>query len=125
MDAIPGRIANIALMGDLLPMGLDFARTEPLWRDLTGEVLRECRHARGEKLRETAERAGVSPQYLSEIERGRKDPSSELLSAVTGALDLTLLDLTIGVARRLHVLGHADTPIRQDVGPLRPLALAA
>lgn len=117
-------------MGDLLPMRPLSEQTgpvtaDPLWRQLTGEVLRERRHERGEKLSETAGRAGISTQYLSEIERGRKDPSSEVLSAVTGALDLTLLDLTIGVARRLHVVPDSPAPIRRDVGPLRgPLALA-
>jgi transcriptional regulator with XRE-family HTH domain len=48
-----------------------------------------------------AERAGVSTQYLSEVERGRKEPSSEVLRAVSGALDLRLVDLTTRVARRL------------------------
>lgn len=118
-------------MGELLPMRRPSeqkrsAPTEPLLRELTGEVLRDCRHERGEKLSETAGRAGISTQYLSEIERGRKDPSSELLSAVTGALGLTLLDLTVGVARRLHASTGASAPTRRDAGPPRgPLALAA
>ncbi|MGC4934227.1 helix-turn-helix domain-containing protein [Gordonia sp. DT30] len=67
---------------------------EPLLREVTGRVLRRHRHERGERLVETARRAGVSSQYLSELERGRKDASSELLAAVAGALGLTLLDLT-------------------------------
>ena len=46
-----------------------------------------------------AERAGVSTQYLSEVERGLKDPSSEILSAVAGALDLTVRQLIVRVAR--------------------------
>lgn len=74
---------------------------EPLWRDVLGEELRRLRHDRGEVLGETAERAGVSPQYLSEMERGRKEPSSEMIAAVAGALDVTLVDLTLGVAERL------------------------
>jgi transcriptional regulator with XRE-family HTH domain len=109
-------------MGDLLPMRPPSRRpaVDPLWREVTGEVIRQRRHERGEKLRETADRAGISTQYLSELERGRKDASSEVLSAVAGALDLTLLDLTVGVARRLHVLPVA--PVRTPSGPL---ALAA
>ena len=74
---------------------------EPLWREVVGELLREERAERGETLAETARRAGVSPQYLSEMERGLKEPSSEMLAAVAGALDLTLLDLTRGVAERV------------------------
>lgn len=77
------------------------AAPEPLWRSLVGELLREARTDRGETLAETAERAGVSPQYLSEMERGRKEASSEMLAAVSGALELTLLDLTLGVAERI------------------------
>lgn len=72
--------------------------SDPLWRDLLGDELRRLRHRRGETLGETADRAGISPQYLSEIERGRKEPSSEMIAAVGGALDVTLLDLTLAVA---------------------------
>ncbi|QIX28450.1 helix-turn-helix transcriptional regulator [Nocardioides sp. JQ2195] len=106
-------------MGHLLPLPVPSApetmpvEPEPLWREVTGDLLRERRHQRGEKLSETAGRAGISTQYLSEIERGRKDPSSEVLSAVAGALDLTLRDLAGAAARRLHAV------------PQPPLALAA
>jgi transcriptional regulator with XRE-family HTH domain len=113
-------------MGELVPMPAGLQRAEPLWRDLAGDVLRERRHERGETLSDTAARAGVSTQYLSEIERGRKDPSSEVLSAVAGALGLTLLDLTIGVARRLNVVPTSVAPVGSGAGDLRgPLALAA
>ena len=47
-------------------------------------------------------RPGVSIQYLSEVERGLKEPSSEILGAVSGALGLRLVDLTIRVARSLQ-----------------------
>lgn len=76
---------------------------EPLWRDALGERLRESRQERGETLSETAERAGISPQYLSEIERGLKEPSSEMIAAVAGALDTSLGELTLAVAERLLV----------------------
>ncbi len=59
---------------------------EPLWREVVGRRLRDLRQARGERLADTAARAGISPQYLSELERGRKDPSSEILAAAAGAL---------------------------------------
>jgi transcriptional regulator with XRE-family HTH domain len=77
-------------------------RLEPLWREAVGDVLRRTRHDRGERLTDTARRSGVSPQYLSEMERGLKEPSSEMLAAVAGALDLTLLDLTAAVAEGLR-----------------------
>lgn len=77
---------------------------EPLWRDALGDCLRDRRRERGEKLADTAGRAGISPQYLSEMERGVKDPSSEMIAAVSGALDLSLVDLTRAVTERLHSL---------------------
>jgi transcriptional regulator with XRE-family HTH domain len=75
--------------------------TEPLLRHLVGEQLRLARLQRGETLKQVAERAGVSTPYLSEVERGRKEPSSEILSAITGSLETSLLDLTRGVTERL------------------------
>jgi transcriptional regulator with XRE-family HTH domain len=74
-------------------------RPEPLWRELVGRELRTERQQRGERLSDVAQRAGVSTQYLSEVERGLKDPSSEILSAVAGALDLTVRQLSVRVAR--------------------------
>jgi hypothetical protein len=74
---------------------------QPLWREAVGDVLRTARHERGDRLTDTARRSGVSPQYLSEMERGLKDPSSEMIAAVAGALDLTLVDLTRAVTQRL------------------------
>jgi Predicted transcriptional regulators len=85
-----------------------------------GEQLRALRHARGETLAETAGRAGVSPQYLSEVERGIKEPSSEMIAALAGALDTTLVDLTAGVAERLKAryVRPAQLP-RPAEGPAR------
>lgn len=74
-------------------------RPEPLLRDLLGAVLRDVRTARGLTLRELAERSQVSTPYLSEVERGRKEPSSEVLAAVARALGLRLEDL-LGLAWR-------------------------
>src|SRR6187402_3228918 len=75
---------------------------EPLWRHILGHKLRMLRLAEGEKLAETAARAGVSPQYLSEIERGLKEPSSEMIAAVAGALEVTLIELTAAVVDDLR-----------------------
>jgi len=77
-------------------------RTEKLWRELVGEQLRERRLERGETLREVVKRAGVSAQYLSEIERGIKEPSSEILAALAASMDTSLLELTSAVVTRLE-----------------------
>lgn len=75
---------------------------EPLWREVLGRRLRERRLDLGETLARTAGRAGISPQYLSEIERGRKEPSSEMIAALTGALGTTLGELAATVADDLQ-----------------------
>jgi DNA-binding XRE family transcriptional regulator len=71
---------------------------EPLWRESVGRALREERTGQGQRLVDVAEDAGVSPQYLSEIERGLKDPSSELLAAISGALGLSVAEIATRVA---------------------------
>ncbi|WP_406290369.1 helix-turn-helix domain-containing protein [Embleya sp. NBC_00896] len=69
---------------------------------MLGEQLRSLRHERGETLVETSGRAGVSTTYLSEMERGIKEPSSEMIAAVAGALGTSLVDLTLAVAENLR-----------------------
>lgn len=75
---------------------------EPLWRQLLGDQLRRRRHDREETLTATADKAGLSPQYLSEVERGLKEPSSEMIAAIAGALDTSLIELTSAVADELR-----------------------
>lgn len=75
--------------------------TKPLWRHVLGEVLRGERLEQERILTEVAATAGVSPQYLSEIERGRKEPSSEILGSVADALGLELVDVVRRVGDRL------------------------
>jgi DNA-binding XRE family transcriptional regulator len=85
---------------------------EPLWRESVGHELREERLASGKRLVDVAEEAGVSPQYLSEVERGLKDPSSELLAAIAGALGLSVAEIATRVAST-------------SVSPQSPVCLAA
>ena len=61
-----------------------------LLREVIGDVLRRARTEQGRTLREVSDSARVSLGYLSEVERGRKEASSELLSAICGALDIPL-----------------------------------
>ncbi len=64
-----------------------------LLREAIGGSLRRARTARRRTLRDVSRRARVSLGYLSEVERGRKEPSSELLAAICEALDVALPDL--------------------------------
>jgi DNA-binding XRE family transcriptional regulator len=97
-------------------------RQEPLWREVLGQRLRALRRDQRETLSETASRAGVSPQYLSEVERGRKEPSSEMIAALAGALGTTLSGLTEQVAGELRRQQDIGAP--RASGPVM-LALAA
>ncbi|MGW7067655.1 helix-turn-helix domain-containing protein [Streptomyces sp. NPDC054855] len=69
------------------------AAKEPLWRDVVGDVLRRERLAQERTLKDVAEAARISMPYLSEVERGRKEASSEVLAAGARALGLSLADL--------------------------------
>jgi transcriptional regulator with XRE-family HTH domain len=94
------------------------ARPDPArWRTAIGRRLREAREDAALRLVDVAGAAGVSPQYLSEVERGRKEASSEVLQAVTGALGMTLVDLAGGVARDLARSAAPDRPV-----PVLPLS---
>ncbi|MFJ6621519.1 helix-turn-helix domain-containing protein [Kitasatospora sp. NPDC091335] len=68
-------------------------RREPLWRDLVGDALRRERLAQERTLKDVSEAARISMPYLSELERGRKEASSEVLAAAARALGLGLGDL--------------------------------
>ncbi len=65
----------------------------PLLRRLLGEVLRRHRLRQSRTLRDVSSAAGVSLGYLSEVERGRKEASSELLAAICTALEVSLSEV--------------------------------
>ena len=72
-----------------------------LVREVIGDVLRRARTSQGRTLREVSDSARVSLGYLSEVERGRKEPSSELLNAICDALEVPLSQVLIGAGERL------------------------
>ena len=90
-----------------------------LMRELLGESLRELRTTSSLTLREVSGRAQVSLGYLSEIERGQKEASSELLNAICGALDVPLADVLRLVSDRI------DSRTGAQVTQLRPTPRAA
>ncbi|WP_374970928.1 helix-turn-helix domain-containing protein [Terrabacter sp. BE26] len=71
----------------------------PLLREVYGRLLRRLRTRQGRTLAEVAARAGISIAYLSEVERGLKEPSSEVLEAVCIALGSSITSL-VGAAHR-------------------------
>jgi hypothetical protein len=126
-DGLPARPADRQPTGTPRPQRPRPApvQPEPLWREAAGAVLREQRLHRAQTLAQVADRAGISVQYLSEVERGRKEPSSEVLAAVTGALRLSLLDLTRLVVDRLTPLDLTSRHPGPVDRPRGPVALAA
>lgn len=84
-----------------MPEPTSGASREPLWRDVVGEVLREVRQTKRRTLKDVADSARISMPYLSEIERGRKEASSEMLAAATRALGISMTELLVRVQLRL------------------------
>lgn len=66
-----------------------------------GDVLRGARQQQGRTLREVSSAARVSLGYLSEVERGQKEPSSELLSSICTALDVPMSQMLREVSDRV------------------------
>ena len=76
-------------------------RPRRLLRTMIGEVLRRTRLAQGRTLADVARAARVSMPYLSEVERGRKEASSEVLAAICDALEVELPEVLAQVGRDL------------------------
>jgi transcriptional regulator with XRE-family HTH domain len=94
-----------------------------LVRRLIGDVLRRRRVEQGRTLREVSAAARVSLGYLSEVERGRKEPSSELLAAICRALDLPMSEVLREVSEEMsRVEAAAVGALTQLRGP-RPVEL--
>lgn len=80
-----------------------------LLRRLLGDVLRRQRQRQGRTLREVSSSARVSLGYLSEVERGQKEASSELLSAICDALDVRMSELMREVSGELALAELAQS----------------
>lgn len=100
---------------------------EPLWRDVVGEALRRERLEQARTLREVAAAARMSMPYLSEIERGRKEASSEVLAAAARALGISLAELLAraqGELLRLSAVRAVETQstvaLSSQGAPARP-----
>lgn len=73
-----------------------------LLRDALGGTLRDARTSQNRTLRDVSTAANVSLGYLSEVERGRKEASSELLASICDALDLQMSDVLDTVSHNLR-----------------------
>ncbi|MFE4496386.1 helix-turn-helix domain-containing protein [Streptomyces niveus] len=94
-----------------------------LLRRLLGDVLRRQRQRQGRTLREVSSSARVSLGYLSEVERGQKEASSELLSAICDALDVRMSELMREVSDELSLAELAASAAAAEPVPVavRPM----
>lgn len=90
-----------------------------LLRELLGESLREERVAQGRTLRDISQDARVSLGYLSEVERGQKEASSELLASICTALNVPMSSV-LGVVSEKMAVHERVTRL-----PVRPIANAS
>ena len=93
-----------------------------LFRDNLGSVLRAERVRRGLTLRELSGEARVSLGYISEIERGHKEASSELLAALCDAMDLRLSEVLREVSDSVAV---EEQRLAADVASIAPVGASA
>ncbi|MER7046802.1 MULTISPECIES: helix-turn-helix domain-containing protein [Streptomyces] len=89
-----------------------------LLRRLLGDVLRRQRQRQGRTLREVSSSARVSLGYLSEVERGQKEASSELLSAICDALDVRMSELMREVSDELSLAELAASAAASEPVPV-------
>ena len=130
-SARPSRLAHRAAMRPALSTGygsaVDTTKHENvLLRREIGEVLRSVRQHQGRTLREVSSQARVSLGYLSEVERGQKEASSELLASICQALNAPLSVVLREVSDRIALAEGVTIPdtvpdelIRQQQGAMR------
>lgn len=94
-----------------------------LLREAIGDRLRHARTNQRRTLREVSRSARVSLGYLSEVERGRKEASSELLAAICDALDLPLSELLHKVASDLGAFTAVEDAVRPGPEPVEQVDL--
>ena len=90
-----------------------------LLRRELGQVLRDRRRSLGRTLRDVSASAKVSLGYLSEVERGEKEASSELISSICAALDVPLSVVLGDVSTRVAASERMSRPVPLPVGAER------
>ncbi|ADG87820.1 transcriptional regulator [Thermobispora bispora] len=95
-----------------------------LLRHLLGDVLRRLRVRQNRTLREVSTLARVSLGYLSEVERGQKEASSELLAAICAALGVPLSQVLREVSDQFALAELQDAPVLADVPERERLPVA-
>ncbi|MGC0366656.1 DNA-binding XRE family transcriptional regulator [Rhodococcus sp. 27YEA15] len=122
MDARHG--LTLAENGSELAESVARARKPPLIREAYGRVLREVRRDQDRTLSDVAAAVGMSKQYLSEIERGKKEPSSEILQSICSALAMPLEHLLFRSGNKIIALGSVRS-VQGSANISGPVLMAA
>jgi transcriptional regulator with XRE-family HTH domain len=85
-----------------------------LLRSHIGSALRSSRIAQGRTLRNVAKSARVSLGYLSEVERGQKEASSELLNSICSALDISIGEVLLSVSAQIRTIEAPTLTVVDD-----------
>ena len=96
-----------------------------LVRQEIGDVLRDFRLQKGRTLRQVASKASVALGYLSEVERGEKEASSELLASICGALGLPLSEVLSSVSDRVAETEALTAPVSLPIPAAQVVAASA
>lgn len=92
----------------------------PILRNELGDVLRDARLGQGKTLRDISSEARVSLGYLSEVERGQKEASSELLASICEALDVPMSAILRQVSDRFEMAESLVDPRSLSRMPVMP-----
>ncbi|MFT4126431.1 MAG: helix-turn-helix transcriptional regulator [Gordonia sp. (in: high G+C Gram-positive bacteria)] len=95
-----------------------------LLREALGDGLRRARTQQGRTLREVSTDARVSLGYLSEVERGQKEASSELLAAICDALDIEIADLLVDAGSAMRPAGAEPAAEHDDAAIASKMVIA-
>lgn len=96
-----------------------------LLREELGDVLRDARASQGRTLRDVSAGASVSLGYLSEIERGEKEASSELVASICDALEVPMSVVLTEIAQRADRAERASAPVALPVATRADIVSAA
>ena len=94
-----------------------------LLRQEIGDVLRDARRQQGRTLREVSSVARVSLGYLSEVERGQKEASSELLASICGALEVPLSSVLREVSHRVAAAEGVPSEVAMSEAAMSGVAM--
>lgn len=88
-----------------------------LYRHAIGHVLRQHRQNKGKTLRDVTKHTGVALGYLSEVERGIKEPSSEIIAAIAAGLDVPVFQLVREASEVMEYIELVQSGVSVDKVP--------